>query len=113
MDEDGLVETRHFDEKSGSLTVKTSYDSTGTIEANKKARNRTPETGKFKQSNNGLVHALRIEMGDVIRLRNIGYNLLSPDRDEVRRALLYIQQNEPWHIPTTGKVFTKNRTVWT
>ena len=113
MDEDGLVETRYFDDKTGNLTVKTSYNSSDTISANKKARNRTPNTGKFKQSNSGLVHALRIEMGDVLRLKNMGYNLLSPDKDEMRRALLYIQQNEPWHIPTKGKIFAKNRAVWT
>jgi len=111
-DEDGLKETRQYDEKDDKLIVTTTYDSSGTIEANKKARNRTPGTGAFKQANNGLVHALRIEMGDIIRLQNIGYNLLSPDKDETRRALVYIQQNEPWHIPTTGKVFARKRIKW-
>ena len=92
--------------------MKTVYDSSGTIDANKKARDRTPRTGKYAAANAGLVHALRIEEGDVLRLRNMGYNLLSPDKDEFRRALLYIQQNEPWHMVVDGKPFAKNRAAW-
>lgn len=111
-DEDGLLETRKYDEANDLLIVTTTYDSSRTIEANKAARAATPETGRFKTSNNGLVHALSMEWGDILRLRNMGYDLLSPDKEEFRRALIYIQTSEPWHMPIKGKVFTQKRTRW-
>ena len=51
-------------------------------------------------------------MGDVQRLHNLGYKLLSPDPDEVRRALLYVQQNEPHLMTVNKKAFAKKRTTW-
>jgi len=111
-DEDGLREEKIYDETEDRLIVKTIYDNTATIEANKRARNGTPETGAYKTTNNGLVHAGRMDMGDIVRLINKGYNLLSADRDEVRRALLYVQNNEPWLLTIKGKPFAKKRVVW-
>jgi hypothetical protein len=51
-------------------------------------------------------------MGDVQRLINMGYNLLSPDPEEVRRTLLYIQSNEPDLLTVNKKPFAKVRTRW-
>ncbi|MEN9839251.1 MAG: hypothetical protein RL177_730 [Bacteroidota bacterium] len=45
-------------------------------------------------------------------MKNIGYNLLSPDADEVRRALLYIQSNEPLLLTVPGKPFASVRQKW-
>lgn len=112
INEDGNVETRVYDEQSDTLYVNTAYDPTPVIEANKRARAETPEFGKYNTSNSGLVHALRMTKDDVDRLFTMGYNLLSPDKDEFRRALMYIQQNEPWHIPVNGKPFARKRIKW-
>lgn len=111
-DEDGLKETRYYDEASDSLTVKTTYDNTAILEANKQAINLTPETGAYKTSNAGLVHVGRMHMGDIQRLINLGYNLLSADREEVKRALLYVQSNEPWLLTIKGKPFAKKQVKW-
>lgn len=111
-DEDGLHEVSTYDEKEDKLIVTTTYDPSATLEANKAARNSVVEHGKYKTTNNGLVHVGSMEMGDIIRLKNMGYDLLSPDKDEVRRALLYVQQNEPYLLTVTGKPFAKNRTRW-
>lgn len=59
-----------------------------------------------------LVHAGRIHLGDVERLNNLGYNLLSSNPDEVRRALCYVQANEPHLLTLEGKPFARNRNTW-
>jgi hypothetical protein len=104
-----LIETRHYDEASDSLVVKTSYDNRSVMADNIMTKNMQPETGRYKGN---LVKVASIHMGDVIRLKNIGYNILSPDPDEVKRALLYIQSEEKGHLSMPGSPISKKRQAW-
>lgn len=104
-----LVEKSFYDEASDSLVVKTSYDSSAVLAANNHQRIATPETGRYKGN---LVHVGRIHMGDVIRLKNEGYDLLSADPDEAKRALLHIQSNERYHLTVPGTPIAKKKLAW-
>ena len=101
-----------YDEAEDRLIVKTSYDNSEVLEANKRQRNNASETNRYKQANSGLVHIGRIDEGDVVRLINMGYNMLSPDPEELKRCLLYIQQNEPHLLTVPGKPISKKRLIW-
>lgn len=103
------MEWLKFDEKTGIMHRKKMADVQTIVDANKEQRIARPEFGKYKGN---LVHVGRIDPVDVERLYNMGYNLLSHDRDEYRRALLYIQNNEPYLLTVQGKPFAKNRPVW-
>ena len=104
-----LIETTHYDDLTDTFSVKTSYDNRAVIEANKQAQIHTPETGRYKGN---LAHVGRIHMGDITRLKNEGYNLLSPDPDEVKRALLHIQTNEKYLLTVPGTPIAKRKTQW-
>ena len=104
-----ITTTSTYDELEDKMVVKTSYDPSAVLEANKRAQNAAPEFGKYKGD---LAHVGRIHMGDIERLKNMGYNLLSHDQDEVRRALLYLQSNEPHLLMVPGKPFAKKRVTW-
>lgn len=104
-----LSETSTLDEASGKMVVKTTYDNTAVLELNKAERNDRIDGPQYKGN---LAHVCRIDMGDIIRLRGLGYNLLSPDQDEIRRALLYVQSNEPHLMTVNGKPFAKRRSRW-
>ena len=95
-----LIETSHYDVDSDTLTVKTSYDNRLVLANNLAERNAAPETGRYKGN---LVKVATIHLGDVQRLKNIGYNILSPDPDEVKRALLYLQAEEKHLMTMPGK----------
>jgi hypothetical protein len=99
-----------YDEATNTFGIKTSYDPTEVIEANKaqKAQGRVMIGSKGQQ----MLHAMRIDIDHVEALINKGYNLLSPDPDEVRRALLYIQQNEQDWMVTDGKVIAQTKQRW-
>jgi len=104
-----MKETYKYDDATDTLVVNTTYDREPLIEQNKAEKNLAPEFGRYKGN---LVKAASIGMGDIVRLKNMGYNLLSPDQEEVRRALVYIQQNEPHLMTLPGKPFTKQRIKW-
>ncbi len=104
-----LIETRHYDEAADSLIVKTSYDSSAVMADNIMTKNLQPETGRYKGN---LVKVGTIHLGDVTRLKNMGYDLLSPDPDEVKRALLYIQSEEEHHLCMPGTPIAKKKTTW-
>ena len=104
-----MKEESKFDHESGRMIVKTSYDAQPVLDLNKYERNSRPEFGKYKGN---LVQVGRLDEGDIVRLMNMGYNLYSPDPDEVRRTLLYIQTNEPNLLTVSGKPFAKQRTKW-
>lgn len=107
-----MKETTTYDASTDKMVVKTTYDNSLTLQENLDQRIASPETGRYKSRNDQLIHVGRIEEGDVIRLKNIGYNLLSADREEWRRALLYIQQHEPHLLTVPGKPFAKTKKVW-
>jgi len=104
-----LKETSHYDADSDTLVVKTQYDSSAVIADNIMTKNLQPETGRYKGN---LVKVATIHMGDVVRLKNLGYNILSPDPDEVKRALLYIQSEEKALLSMPGTPFSKKRQSW-
>ena len=104
-----LIETSSYDEATDTLIVKTSYDNRDVIANNIMTKNLQPETGRYKGN---LVKVGTIHMGDVVRLKNLGYNILSPDPDEVKRALLYIQSEEKAHLSMPGTPIGKRKQAW-
>lgn len=104
-----LVETTHYDEATDSLVVETKYDNRAVIAENILTKNLQPETGRYRGN---LVKVATIHMGDVVRLKNLGYNILSPDPEEVKRALLYIQAEEKAHMVMPGTPIGKKRQSW-
>lgn len=104
-----IVERSHYDESNDRLIVQSTYDSSAVVEANREAQKQAPEFGRYKGT---LAHVGRIHMGDVVRLKNLGYNLLSPDPDEIKRALLYIQSNEKDLLTVPGTPISKRRQAW-
>lgn len=104
-----VLERTVYDERDNKMVTQTVYDNTAVLEANKRAQNDAPEFGRYKGD---LCHVGRVHMGDVTRLKNIGYDLLSADPEEVRRTLLYIQSNEPHLLTVPGKPFAKVRPQW-
>lgn len=104
-----IKEIDYYDHANDVLITKHTQDVTDILDANKADRNATPEFGKYKGN---LVKAASISLVDVIRLKNMGYDLLSPDPDQRRRALVYIQQNEQHHLTVNGKPFARKRVSW-
>lgn len=104
-----LRQTSQYDEASDSLIVTTSYDNSAVIADNVMAKNLQPETGRYKGD---LVKIGSIHLGDVQRLKNLGYNLLSPDPDEVKRTLLYIQSEEKSLLSMPGNPIGKKKQSW-
>ncbi len=104
-----IVEKSFYDDAADKLVVKTSYDSSAVIAENKSARDSAPETGRYKGN---LAHVGRIHMGDVVRLKNEGFDLLSADPDEVKRALLHIQSNERYLLTVPGTPIARRKKVW-
>jgi len=106
-----INEKLHYDEMTDELSVTTSYDAEPVIDSNHRIRNDTSSKAIQKYSGE-LVHAARFHEGDVDRLHKMGYKLLSPDPDEVRRALCYVQENEPHLMVVHGKPFSRQRIKW-
>ena len=104
-----MREELFYDEADNKIIEKVTYDNSEIIEDNKRLKN---DRSKREQYKGNFVKAASMDMGDVIRLKNQGYNLLSADQEEVKRALLYIQRNEPHLLTVEGKPFAKKRTVW-
>lgn len=104
-----LKETSTYDELTDTLIVKTTYDNYAVIADNIMTKNLAPETGRYKGN---LVKVGSIHLGDVVRLKNLGYNILSPDPDEVKRALLYIQAEEKSHLSVPGTPIGKKKQAW-
>ena len=104
-----LREETSYDELGDRMVVKTVYDNTDVLRVNAEQRAEKVDGPQFKGK---LAHVARIDMGDIQRLYNLGYNLLSPDPEEMRRALLYIQSNEPHLMTVNKKAFAKKRNTW-
>lgn len=105
-----LREETKLDELNNKVIVTTTYDNEDVLRVNRAERNDRIDGPQFR--GNGLVHVGRIDMGDIQRLYNLGYNLLSGDPEETRRALLYIQSNEPDLLTVNKKPFAKKRNRW-
>ena len=109
QDDLGIIEKTTYDDLTGKMVKETIYDNSTVLTQNAEARAAQPEFGKYKGN---LVKAASIAMGDVIRLYNLGYDLLSSDPQETRRALCYIQSNEPHLLTVSGKPFAMKRARW-
>jgi hypothetical protein len=104
-----LVQKTKYDELENKMVVQTTYDNSAVLKLN--AQERAEKIGGPQYKGN-LAHVGRIHEGDIIRLANMGYDVLSPDPEESRRALLYIQSNEPHLLTVNGKPFSKKRAKW-
>lgn len=104
-----LIETTLYDELENKMVVKTTYDNSSVLAENERARNDAPEFGRYKGN---LVRVANIHMGDVVRLKNLGYDILAADPTEARRALLYIQSNEPHLMTVPGTPIARAKTSW-
>lgn len=107
------MEKIHYIEAEDKLVIENIYDPTATLAQNAADRAARPEHGRYRTERPAqLVKVASIPEEHVIALKNLGYNLLSPDPDEARRALLYIQQNEPQWLTVDGTPFAKARQSW-
>lgn len=104
-----MKETVKYDDIDDRLIVTTTYDNSAVLDQNVKARNETHGRKKYQGD---FVRVGSIHEGDIVRLKNMGYNLLSHDMGEVKRALLYIQSNEPHLLTVEGRPFAKVRAKW-
>lgn len=102
-----MEKVHHID---GKRIVETTYDPSDTIERNAELRATGPVY--FGSKNQRLELAASIPMEHVTALRNMGYDLLSPDPDERRRALVYIQQNQQVFMTTDKQMFARTRAKW-
>lgn len=105
----GIIETSFYDAEKDALVVKTSFDNRDVLEANLQERNLSDTFGRYKGN---FVKIGSIHEGDIVRLKNEGFNLLSPDPDEVKRALLHIQSNERYLLTVNGNPISKKRMIW-
>lgn len=105
-----LAENRTYIESEDRLIVETIYDPSSAIEQAEQARQRGKVTIGSKGQELTLACVLTPE--HVLALRNDGYDLLSPDPAEWRRALVYIQNNQQKFMATDKKVFSVHKPKW-
>jgi hypothetical protein len=104
------MEKMEYIDSEDKLVITTTYDPSETIDANKEARALAP---KHHISNGKLLtKVMDIDADHITALKNLGYNLLSPDPDEWKRALLYIQSNEPVWLTVNGNPIASFRQRW-
>lgn len=109
MNKDGVIRETFIDELDNKVINRVTYDPSDVLAVNAEQRADRQGPGKYRGN---LVHAARVHVGDVERLKNLGYNLLSHDPEEVRRTLLYIQNEEKKHLTVGGTPFAKTRAKW-
>ena len=108
-----VVVSKKLDELHNEVVVKTTYDNSAVLRANAAERMERAGLSKYRgRETAGLMHVARIHMDDIERLRTLGYNLLSGDPDETRRALTYLQAEERAHLVVDGTPFAKHRPKW-
>lgn len=104
------MEKLHYIEDTDTLVTETIYDPTDVIEENAAIRANGPVVvGKKGQQ---MVLAMRLPLEHVTALKNMGYNLLSPDPAESRRAMLYVQANQAQFLTTDKKMIAERKQVW-
>lgn len=95
------------------LVCETVYDPSIVLSENEIDRQDAPEHGKYRTSRPAqLVKVASVDMDHVVALKNQGYDLMSPDPAEFRRALVYIQNHEPHWLTVNGKPFATWRPKW-
>lgn len=104
------MERTTYDELEDKVVVETIYDPTATIEQNAIDRANGPVMVGSKGQQ--MMRVASIPMEHLIKLEQMGYDILSSDPDERRRALTYIQQNEQVWMTTDKQVFARSRPKW-
>jgi hypothetical protein len=104
------MEEYSYIEAEDKLVIKTTYDATDIIEENAALRAQAPVTIGSKGQQ--LVLAMRIPEEHVIALRLDGYDILSSDPAEARRAMLYVQQHQAKFLTTDKKMIAERRQSW-
>lgn len=105
------MERISYIESEDKLVIETIYDAEDAIHQAEQAR----QMGKVQVGSKGqeLVLAAVIPLEHIVALKNeTGLDLLSPDPDEYRKALVYIQQNQHKFMATDKKVFATHRPKW-
>jgi hypothetical protein len=104
------MERSTYIESEDRLVVETIYDAEPALQEAEEARQR----GKVTIGSKGqeLTLACVIPLEHIVALKNEGYDLLSPDPAEWRRALVYIQQNQAKFMATDKKVFSVHKPKW-
>ncbi len=108
--EDGVIEKVHYDQIEDKLILETIYDATDVIEENAAIRQGGPVVMGSKGQE--LVLAMRLPMGHIVKLKNEGYDIFSSDKDEARRAMLYVQQNQHKFLTTEKKMIAERKQAW-
>lgn len=103
------MERLHYLEPEDKLVVENIYDASALIEQNRAEK---AVNGKARFSDSRLVKVASIDEDHIVALKNMGFNLLSSDKDEVRRALVYIQDHEQDWMVVEGKPFAMWRPKW-
>jgi hypothetical protein len=104
-----LAEERSYIPELDRLVVKTIYDAEPAMLEAEEARQRGGVTIGSKGQQ--LLKACVIPLEHIMRVKEeSGYDLLSPDPDQWRLALAYIQQNHERFMATDKKVFTGRKT---
>lgn len=100
-----LGEKREYIEAEDRLVVTTTYDAEpAIIEAAEARRDGGVKVGTKGQQ---MLKACVLPLDHILRVKEeSGYDLLSPDPDQWRKALLYIQQHHTKFMATDKKVFT-------
>jgi hypothetical protein len=101
----------HYDQLTNELHEETIYDPTAVIEANKAIKN-AGERVMFGSKGQQMLKVASVDMDHIVALRNMGYDLLSPDPAEVKRALLYVQSMETDWMCVDGKPIAERKQVW-
>ena len=108
--ENGVIEKMHYDELEDKVIVETIYDATTVIEENAAIRQEGPVV--VGEKGQQLVLAMRLPMGHIVKLKNEGYDIFSPDKDEARRAMRYVQQNQNKFLTTDKKMIAERKQAW-
>jgi hypothetical protein len=100
-----------YDQLEDKLIEKTTYDATEVIEANKALRN-SGERFTIGSKGQQMVLAARIDMDHILALKQMGYDLMSSDPAEVKRALLYVQSEQNDFMTMDGKPIAQRHQKW-
>ena len=99
------------DDMEDKVHVKYEYDAEPVLDSNKAERN---EFTNYKTAPKlaGMVKVATLHPGDIQRLAALGYDITSPDPEEFKRALLFIQAEQKNLLTVNGKPFSKKKTAW-
>lgn len=104
------MEKTEYIESEDKLVVTTTYDATQAMED--AARLRASRPVQIGSKGQELTLAAVIPMEHIVALKNLGYDLLSPDPAEYRRALCYIQSEQANFMAIEGSPFAMHRNKW-